>query len=297
MVPLLKVLLSPRGTVQVDPRTNTLIITDLQSRLDQVATLTGSLDRAQPQVEIEARIVRTTSTYVRALGVQWGFNGNVSPALGNTTGLAFPNNGSLSGRAGGVQGPNGSSTAVNLPASGATSGVGLALGSINGSFNLDAALTALESNGHVKLLSSPKISTLNNIEAEIAQGLRVPFQTTANNTITTEFVDAALTLRVNPQITDADTVIMKISVDKGSLGEVTPGGQAINTQRANTTVLVNDGETTVIGGIFEGTDSKTENSTPGLSKIPIIKWLFKSDDTRERNDELLIFITPRIVRR
>ena len=295
--PLLKNLLSSRGVVQVDPRTNTLIITDLQGRVDTVSSLVGSLDRAEPQVEIEARIVQTDSEYARALGIQWGFNGNVSPALGNTTNLAFPNSGSLAGRVG-VQGPNGTGTAVNMPAQGATSGVGLALGAINGAFNLDAALTALESNRKGKVLSTPKISTLNNVEAEIAQGVQVPYQTTANNTITTNFKDAALTLKVKPQITEAGTVIMQISVDNGSEGAKTYNGiPSINTQRANTTVLVSDGETTVIGGIFQGNESKTASSTPGLSRVPILKWLFKSDSITERNTELLIFITPRIIRK
>ena len=231
--------------VQVDPRTNTLIITDLQGRVDTVAGLVGSLDVQSPGWRLKRVSSRQASSYARALGVQWGFKGNVAPALGNTTNLAFPNNGSLTGRAPGDGVPPG--TAVNLPASGATSGVGLALGSINGAFNLDATLTALETTGKIKLLSTPRVATLNNVEAEIAQGVKVPYQITANNTITTEFRDAALVLKVKPQITDAGTVMMQISVDKGSLGENTPNGPAINTRRAITTVLVSDGETTVIG--------------------------------------------------
>ncbi len=296
MQPLLKNLLSTRGQVQVDVRTNTLIITDLQGRVDNVVTLVGTLDRAQPQVEIEARIVQTDSETARALGIQWGFNGRVSPALGNTTNLAFPNSGSLAGRVPGVGVSPG--TAVNLPAAGATSGVGLALGSINGAFNLDVALTAIETNRKGRVLSTPKVSTLNNVEAEIAQGVQVPYQTTANNTVTTNFKDAALTLKVKPQITEAGTVIMQISVDNGSEGAKTYNGiPSINTQRANTTVLVSDGETTVIGGIFQGNESKTVNGTPGLMRVPIIKWLFKSESINDRNTELLIFITPRIVRK
>jgi len=170
----LKTQLSTRGIIQSEPRTNTLIITDLQGRLDNIAALVGTLDRAEPQVEIEARIVQTDTAYARELGIKWGFNGNVSPALGNTTNLAFPNNGSLGGALGTVQGPNGTSTVVNLPAGGATSGIGLAVGSINGAFNLDVALTALESNRRGKLLSTPRITTMNNVEAEIAQGVQVP---------------------------------------------------------------------------------------------------------------------------
>src|SRR5204862_802679 len=128
---------SQRGTVQVDPRTNTVIITDLQERLNTASELITTLDRAQPQVEIEARIVQTNKNYAKALGVQWGFNGRVDPQLGNTTNLAFPNNGSLTGRAGGTQGPGINPTGVNLGVGDLTSGVGLALGSVNGSLNLD----------------------------------------------------------------------------------------------------------------------------------------------------------------
>ena len=134
--------LSQRGTVQVDPRTNTLIITDLADRLQTATQLIETLDKAQPQVEIEARIVQTNRNFARELGVQWGFNGRVDPALGNTTNLAFPNSGSLSGRVGPTQGPGAATpTAVNLPVGAATSGVGLSLGSVNGAFNLDMALT------------------------------------------------------------------------------------------------------------------------------------------------------------
>jgi type IV pilus assembly protein PilQ len=302
---LTKSALSPRGTVQVDPRTNTLIITDLGDRLQVASNLIITLDKAQPQVEIEARIVQTNKTFARALGVQWGFMGRVDPTLGNTTNLAFPNNGSLGGRVGGIQGPTPTDpatttgtvpSAVNLGAQAATSGVGLALGSINRSFNLDVALTALERSGNGRLLSTPRVSTQNNIEAEIAQGVQIPYQTVSNNTVTTQFKDAALTLKVTPQITASDTVIMKISVDNGSVGEVLPGGVSINTQRANTTVQVDDGQTTVIGGIYASQEVTANDKTPGLGNIPLLKWLFKRDVFDDKSSELLIFITPRIIK-
>ncbi len=293
MPPLLKNLLSTRGQIYVDDRTNTLIVTDLQGRLDNVWSLVGQLDRAQPQVEIEARIIQTSTDNARQLGVRWGFNGRADAALGNTTNLAFPNNGSLGGRLGSDEVRGG--TAVNLAVP-ATSAVGLALGSVNGAFNLDVELTALERAGTVKLLSTPKVSTLNNVEAEIAQGVQVPYQTSANNTVVTGYKDAALILKVKPQITTAGTVIMNISVDNGSVGEIFPDGVSINTQRANTTVLVNDGETTVIAGIYQGNQAATNNRTPGLSRIPILGWLFKNEILSEQNKELLIFITPRIIK-
>jgi type IV pilus secretin PilQ/predicted competence protein len=294
-------LISKYGQAQFDPRTNTLIITDVAAQVPEILRLIDTLDKAQPQVEIEARIVQTNKTFARALGIQWGFQGRVDPALGNTTNLAFPNNGSLGGRTGGVQGAVGTAagavpSAVNLAAPGATSAIGLALGAINGAFNLDVALSALETSGNGRLLSTPRVSTQNNVAAEIAQGVQIPYQTVANNTVTVQFKDAALILRVTPQITSSDTVIMQISVDNGSVGDVINGIPSINTQRANTTVQVNDGQTTVIGGIYASQENATNDRTPGLSRVPLLKWLFKRDSVRDQSSELLIFITPRIIK-
>jgi type IV pilus assembly protein PilQ len=295
LVPLItRSALSVKGSVLVDPRTNTLIITDLPERLPTAQDLIATLDRPQPQVEIEARIVQTTKNYARALGIQWGFAGRVDPALGNTTNLAFPNSGSVAGRGPTVAGGTTPST-VNLPVAGPNS-IGLSLGSINGAFNQDVALTALENEGNARLLSTPRVTTQNNIMAEIAQGVTVPFQTTANNTVTTTWRDAALVLRVQPQITASNTVILNITVDNGSIGPTFNGVPSINTQRALTTVQVSDGETTVLGGIYSSTERETSNRTPGLSRIPFLKWLFKSSDISDEATELLIFITPRIVK-
>jgi len=300
---LTKSALSPRGTVQVDPRTNTLIITDLGDRLQIASDLIATLDRAQPQVEIEARIVQTNKNAARALGVQWGFNGRVDPTLGNTTNLAFPNNGSLSGATAATQGAAGNAatnvpSAVNLAVPGATSAVGLALGSVNGAFNLDVALSALETSGNGRILSTPRVSTQNNVAAEIAQGVQIPIQVAANNTVTVTFRDAALILRVTPQITASNTVIMQIVVDNSSpdFGHSVNGIPPINTQRANTTVLVNDGQTTVIGGIYSSTEATTNDRTPGLGSVPLLKWLFRRESTSDTSSELLIFITPRIIK-
>ena len=296
---LTKSVLSPRGTVQVDPRTNTLIITDLPDRVNNASELISTLDRAQPQVEIEARIVQVNKNFQRNLGVQWGFNGNVSPALGNTTGLAFPNSGSLSGATGGTTGGvGGSPTAVNLPVPGATSAAGLHLGSINGSFNLDVALSALETTGNGRVLSTPRVSTQNNIEAEIKQGTQIPIQTVANNTVTVQFKDAALILKVTPQITASNTVIMKIALENGQADftKAVNGIPPINTQAATTSVQVNDGQTTVIGGIYLSNEQYQTDRTPGLGTIPLLKWLFKRDNAIDSSSELLIFITPRIIK-
>ena len=294
-------MLSSRGQVSVDPRTNTLIITDLEGRLTNASELIDTIDKPQPQVEIEARIVQTTKSYARALGIQWGFNGTVSPQLGNTTNLAFPNSGTLGGRLG-EQGPAGgatNSTTVNLPADGAaTSAVGLQLGSVNGAFGLDVALSALEESGNGRLLSSPKVSTLNNVEAEVVQGIQIPIQTATNNTVTVSFRDASLSLRVTPQITAANTVIMRILIanEAPDFGRQVNGIPPINTQRANTSVLVLDGQTTVIGGIYTSSSTNNRDSTPGLSSIPLLGWLFKRESITDQNTELLIFITPKIIR-
>ncbi len=297
---LTKSVLSARGTVQVDARTNTLIISDLPDRLDTAVTLINTLDSAQPQVEIEARIVQTSKNFARQLGVQWGFNGQVSPQLGNTTNMAFPNNGAIGGRVGGGQGPAGTPTGVNLGVGNATSAAGLALGSVNGAFNLDVALSALESSGNGRILSTPKVSTLNNVEAEMTQGVQIPLQTIANNTVTVTFKDAALTLKVTPQITAAGTVIMKVSLENATPDFSRAAGPAaippINTQRALTTLLVSDGQTSVIGGIYTSNQQNSTDRTPGLGQLPILNWLFKRERIDDQSTELLIFITPRIIK-
>jgi type IV pilus assembly protein PilQ len=308
MQPLLtRSALSQRGQIQMDPRTNTLIITDLPERLTTAENLIAILDRPEPQVEVEARVVQTTREFARELGVQWGLNGRVSPEIGNTTGLAFPNRGSLNGRTGSVQGPtsdpragplDNASTGVNLPVGGATSAIGLALGSINGAFNLDLALSALERTGRGRVLSTPRLTTQNNVEAEVAQGVQIPIQTVANNTVTVSFKDAVLLLKVTPQITAANTVIMQITIENASpdfsrqVNNIPP----IDTQRALTRVQVNDGATTVIGGIFVSREQSTNERTPLLHRIPLLGWLFRRDITRDESRELLIFITPRILR-
>ena len=255
-------------------------------------------------MEIEARIVQTNRTFARNLGVQWGFNGRVASDLGNTTGLAFPNQGSLTGRTGGVQGPiqgeltDHAATGVNLGVSPATSAIGLALGSVNGALNLDIALSALESSGHGRILSTPRVVTQNNVAAEMTQGVQIPIQTVANNTVTVTFKDAALTLKVTPQITAANTVIMQISLENASpdfsraINNIPP----IDTQRALTSVLVSDGQTTVIGGIYISQEQATRDTTPGLHRLPLLGWLFQRRSVTDENRELLIFITPRIIK-
>jgi len=292
--------------VQTDVRTNTLIVKDLPDRLQQAAALISTLDKPEPQVEVEARIVQTTRDFARAIGVQWGFNGRANQQIGNTTGLAFPNNGSIGGRVG-TQGPvdpnnsgtsNNVGTAVNLAAPGAVNAVGLALGSINGAFNLDVALTALENSGKGRILSTPRLTTQNNQEAEVAQGVEIPIQTVANNTVAVQFKQAVLRLQVTPQITASNTVIMNITVENAApdFSRQVNGIPPVDTQRALTRVQVTDGATTVIGGIFVSQEQSTNDRTPVLHRIPLLGWLFRRDTLTDSSRELLIFITPRIQR-
>jgi type IV pilus assembly protein PilQ len=289
---LVATVLSQRGSIQTDVRTNTLIINDLQERLDRATALLTTLDRPEPQVEIEARIVQTSRDFARRLGIRWGFTGRADPALGNAMPLTFPNSAAVGGRSGAA------GNVVDLGVAAATSAVGLALGSLNGALNLDVALSAVEETGQGRILSTPRIATQNNVAAEITQGVQIPIQTVANNTVTVSFRDAALTLRVTPQITAANTVIMQINVENAapdfsrSVNNIPP----IDTQRALTSVLVADGETTVIGGIYVSREQASQDRTPGLHRLPLLGWLFKRDELSDESRELLIFITPRIVR-
>jgi len=307
LAPLLKgsLRLSKYGQVQVDTRTNTLIIADLPDQFPAIRDLLRSLDRAEPQVEVEARIVQTTRDFAKAIGVQWGLNGRVMPDVGNTTGLAFPNRGTLGGRLG-SQGPTDprstdleqTGSAVRLGVPDATSALGLALGAVNGAFNLDVALTALERTGKGRVLSTPRLTTQNNIQAEVAQGIQIPIQVVSNNTVTVTFKDATLVLRVTPQITAAGTVIMKVEIENSTadFSRQVNGIPPVDTQRALTQVQIDDGATTVIGGIFVSQEQSTSDKTPILHRLPILGWLFKHERLEDESRELLIFITPRILK-
>jgi type IV pilus assembly protein PilQ len=294
-----------------------VIIRDLPTYVEKAKSLMAELDTATPQVEIEARIVVTTRNFQRDLGIQWGFSGESSNRYGNATNQVFPNQIIINGNAApskqGVPadnlGPGGLASgagigaeargyAVNLPASDFNSAIGISMGNILGSFNLDVALTALERQGRGRLLSTPKVTTQNNQAAEIKQGVQIPIQTLANNTVSVQFKDAVLTLRVTPQITDAGTVILNLEVENNSadFANLVNGIPPINTQSAKTIVLVKDGQTAVVGGIYQSSESQTNNQTPFLNKIPILGYLFKSKTVDTRNNELLLFITPRIVK-
>jgi type IV pilus assembly protein PilQ len=303
-------MISERGSVEVNERTNMLVVQDVPTNLKAIEELIVDLDKPEPQVEIEAKIMQTNRDTAKALGVQWGLNGRLAPELGNTTNLAFPNRGTASGRVvtqGPVQqGPNDpragdlerTGTAVNLPVTGATSAFGLSMGAINGALGIDVALSALEREGKLKILSTPRVVTQNNKEAHVTQGFQIPIQVVANNTVTVNFKDAALKLVVTPQITAANTVIMRIALENGipDFSRAVNGNPSINTQMATTQVQVADGVTTVIGGILQTQETSSIDKTPGVSRLPLLGWLFKRTDMRNESQELLIFITPRIIR-
>jgi type IV pilus assembly protein PilQ len=285
-VPIIKKMMSKRGDVIMDDRTNTLIITDLANRQETISRLIDNLDEQTPQVVIEARIVETDREFERDLGITWGVKGTASTANGTQTGWAFPHTGSVG-------------YDVNLPSPATAGRLGISFGNVLDSFTLDATLDAFELNGDVKVLSSPRIATQNNQKATIEQGTQIPVVSTTATQINVEFISASLKLEVTPQITREGTVIMDIKVDNSSpdfvnrVGDVPP----ILTERAQTQVLVADGGTAVIGGIFKLNDSVTQAGVPGLSKIPGLGWLFRSKSINRKNTELLIFVTPRITKK
>jgi type IV pilus assembly protein PilQ len=279
-------ILSPRGSVVVDTRTNQLIIRDSAERLEGILNLIDGLDQPNPQVMIEARIVETTRTFSQAIGVNWGFTGNADAAHGTTTHWKFPNSINATGQ-----------VALTQPGNGIIS---LTFADVLDSFNLNFALQAAESEGLVKIVSSPKVTAQNNEKAHIQSGILLPIQTVANNTVTVQYVDATLSLDVTPQITAEGTVLLDVDLKKREplAGINLQGGQnaPISTRDAKTRLLVRDGGTTVIGGIYKFTNQDQRSGVPGLSKIPIIGALFRNKNLTSEHDELLIFITPRIIK-
>ncbi|MGE5715404.1 MAG: type IV pilus secretin PilQ [Acidobacteriota bacterium] len=278
--------MSARGDIFIDTRSNTLVIKELPDYLPTVLDLIKNLDIASPQVMIEARIVEANRTFSNEVGIVWGFTGVADAAHGNTTGLVFPNSGSVAGN-------------VSLP-SGAPQVLHLTLANVLDTFHLDAAIHAAESRGLVKVISTPKVQTQTGEEASIQSGFQIPVQTTVNNTTSVLYINATLRLDVTPQITNEGTVIMNISIQKRepAVGINIAGGQNIplTTRDAKTRLMVRDGGTAVIGGIFKITTNDGQSMIPGLWKIPILGNLFRSRTQTESTDELMIFITPRIIR-
>ncbi|MEC8380772.1 MAG: type IV pilus secretin PilQ, partial [Myxococcota bacterium] len=297
-------LLSARGTLQVDTRGNQLIIKETEERLAQIRELIRHLDKATPQVMIEARVVEAKSNYANMFGIQWGSQVNASTSTGYSTGLFFPNDVGISGgrTTGGAdtfyaQGQD--TLMVDLGADASTSSMAFSLGSIPGLIDLDARLSAMESDGWGKVVSEPRITTLDNQQAMIQQGSQIPFLSTSSGGTQVQFVDATLKMSVLPHITSENSISMVLDIahNRPDFSKLVQGQPGISIKEATTTVLVGDGDTTVIGGVFYSDRAYSEEFTPGLHKIPILGYLFKNkSDVMERN-EMLVFVTPHIITR
>jgi type IV pilus assembly protein PilQ len=283
---LLREMASPRARIIVDQRTNQLIISEIPLYLQTMRNLIQSVDVPTRQVVIEARIVETTKTFAQQFGFNWGFRATMDPSLGTGTGLVFPN------RIDTVGGE------FNFGAG--NPALSFTLANVLGTFNLDLALLAAENEGLVRVISAPRIMTQDNTSAEIQSGFQIPYQTRVNLTTTVQYVDATLRLTVTPQITEAGTVIMDIQVQKNEpdtgLNIVGGAGTPLSTRRAQTKLMVRDGGTTVIAGIYQVKENNGQTRMPFLHQIPVLGALFRTHDISSSHDELLIFITPRIVR-
>jgi type IV pilus assembly protein PilQ len=299
--------LSPRGEITYDERTNALIVKDIRQNITEVTALLKVLDRRTPQVLIEAKIVEADTNFARDLGVQWGtsFSTTQGPyQIGTQTGPSSPTGPKGLTGATGI-GPGSSSTGflVNLPASGQAGplgSLGFTLGKLTGSpFSLDLRLSAGETQGVSKTISAPKVMVLDNQKAMIQQGTSIPFQSGATSASgpTTIFVDATLTLEVTPHVTPDGSISMDLRVadDQPDYIHNTDAGPPIRKKEAKTIIMIKDGETIVLGGIYIKVDADSMNGLPWLNKIPFLGWLFKEKSHSTNNTELLVFLTPQIV--
>jgi type IV pilus assembly protein PilQ len=306
-------LLSERGSVAIDVRTNTLLVHDTSDSLANVRRLVTTLDVPVRQVQIETRVVVVNDDYSRDLGVRFGatsvkdrsnnglisMTGNgtgsdtiVGSALGNinSTGTPYPVD----------IPPINNRYNVNLPISNPAGSVALAI--LGSDYLVDLELSALQAEGNGRIVSTPRVVATNQREALIQQGVEIPYQEAASSgATTTQFKEAVLSLQVTPQITPDDRIIMDLQITKDNVGQVVPsatGGSvpSIDTRKVVSTVVVNDGETVVLGGIYETELRETVNKVPGLGNIPGLGYLFRSRKNVNNNAELLIFVTPKILR-
>ena len=311
-------LLSPRGSVSVDERTNTLLLQDTSDRLADIRRLVATLDIPVRQVQIEARIVIVNNDFQRELGARFGFtnvqqNGNTG--LVTTTGTAAGTDQIISSGISNVQGsvpptiypitvPTGNTAAqrynVNLPVSNPAGT--FALGILGNNFIVDLELSAAQAETQANIIATPRVITANQKEASIEQGVEIPYQQSASSGATTiQFKKAVLALKVTPQITPDNRIILDLDVRDDSVGQVVvaSGGvnvPSINTREIQTQVLVNDGQTVVLGGILQTTQREDDNKVPYLGDIPVLGHLFKQTSRQDNKDELMIFITPKILR-
>jgi type IV pilus assembly protein PilQ len=291
--------LSPRGEIKIDARTNSLVVRDVADNVTKVEKIIGDLDQQTPQVQIEARIVQASKNFARGLGIQWGIT--------SLTGMHGSKQNPITvnlGASGATFGTQTNDFMVNLPAGGTGVTIpgttaGLLIGKFFGTTGtLDLRLSAGEALGQTKVVSAPKVITLDNKAAKIEQGQQVPFATTSLQGTQTTFVDATLTLNITPHvIPHANKVRLEIKVTKNSIGAAASvAGPNIDKKEATTEILLKDGETTVLGGIFEETRGDTLRGVPWFNRIPFLGWLFKSEGVSVTQTELLVFVTPTIIK-
>ncbi|MDI6800660.1 MAG: type IV pilus secretin PilQ [Thermodesulfovibrionales bacterium] len=287
-------ILSQRGSIGVDVRTRSLIVKDVHSILGEVEKLVRSVDKQTPQVLIEARIAEVSKGYESSLGVQWGFMARPFDWQSSITGSATS----------GVSGGLGSPGIINLPAATTknpdpTSAVTFGYLNAAQTLGLDVRLSAIEGIGKAKIISSPKIMTLENEQAAIKHGKKIPVSVRdKDGNYSTTYIDANLKLVVTPHVSADGSILMKIEVSKDEPDYTNKdilGNPAIDTRSAQTQVLVKNGETIVIGGILRNKASDSDSGVPGLSSVPVLGWLFKTRTVEETSEELIIFITPRII--
>ncbi len=302
-------LLSKRGNVTVDERTNILMVRDTIDRLTEIRKLISSLDIPIRQVLIESRIVIASDDFSRDLGTRIGVRGrqqagtNTLITAGRASGLDFANatpvgrNTAAVNNVGGAVAVGNEDFNINFPVPSVLSPGSFAIGLLTNTALLDLELTALQTEGKGEVVSNPRLITSNQKEASIQQGTEIPYQQAASSGATTvTFKKAVLSLTVTPQITPDDRVILDLQITKDSIGEVFNGVPSVDTRKINTQVLVDNGETVVLGGIFEQTKSRQEKKVPLLGDIPLLGWLFRSTTVVDQKRELLIFITPKILK-
>ena len=310
LLPIISRRLSRRGSIEVDGRSNTLIITDVKENIEAVRQLVAILDQPEPQVEIETRIVIATRNFSRDLGAQLSA-GVLNLTRGGLSNISTLPSSGASGSGAGTSGPNpfgvfgglaGTPQPIpSLAAAAASTVIGLTTG-LFGTAQISAAISLAESRGTAKTVATPRVTALNNRPAQIESGSQIPVQTTqaASGTavVTTTFVSVPLRLSITPQITDAGTVILRVTIENNTIntGIAVGGVPGIDTQRLQTEVLVPDGGTTVMGGVLADTEGETRQRTPGLASIPVFGNLFKRRISTRSNSEILFFITPHIYR-
>jgi type IV pilus assembly protein PilQ len=292
-------LISSRGFISSDDRTNTISVRETIEKLDEIRRLVSTWDVPVRQVSIEARIVRAQTNVAESLGVRWGGasfgnNGNNSTVVGGSLDTVGSVMGAGAANSTSVTFPGALAVDLGVSGDGASS---FAVGFSGGDFLVDLELSALESDGKAEIVSQPRVVTADRQTASIKSGQEIPYQEASSSGATsTSFKEAVLSLEVTPQITPDDKIIMDLEVTQDSRGEDTPSGPAINTNSVTTQVLVANGETIVLGGIFESTNTETTTKTPFLGDIPYLGRLFKRTQTTELRSELLIFITPKIIK-